>query len=93
MNNILGIQVKHPTTRDLVLVAAYIVGIAVIGAAGNRFGFIPAHVIAPATSALVAGAILSAFGISVAKHGWRALVLVVAAASLFWWGLRTLQLL
>lgn len=89
---ILGIQVKYPSTRELVLLAGVIIVIAIVGAVGNHFGLIPEDAVAPTTSALAAGAILAAFGISIAKDGWRAAVLIVGAATLVWLLLTSLDL-
>lgn len=90
---ILGIEVKHPPTRELVLLAVYITGIAATGALAHRFGIIPESAVAPAVSAAAAGAILAAFGISVAREGWRALVIVLGLALPLWLGLNLLGLL
>lgn len=90
---LLGIEIKRPPTSELALLAAYITVLAVIGAVGSRFGLVPAELVAPMVSAMAAGAILSAFGVSVVRGGWRAAVLVVAAATVFWLLLKTFGLL
>lgn len=71
-----GIQIKHPTPKDLTIATAIILTFVVVsqlmpesGDAGSRHHF-------PGLLAVAIGAIAASFGLSPAK-GWRACVLLV----------------
>lgn len=90
---LLGIEIKHPPTGELVLLAAWIVGISVLVVVGHRVGVVPESMVAPMVSAMAAGSMLAAFGVSIARDGWRAVVLTVASATALWLLLTTFGLL
>ncbi len=81
---LLGIEIRHPAPPELALAAFLIIVMAAVGIALNALGFLSVTAIWPGVAAFSGGTLLAAFGISIAKHGWRASVLTVAAATIFW---------
>jgi hypothetical protein len=79
---IFGIEIKRPSFGELALLAGWTALISVIVTALNKVSVVPAEAVWPALCAVVGGSIVSAFGISIFKDGWRALVLIILAASL-----------
>lgn len=74
---ILGIEMTHPTPRALRNVALFIVAATGIVLGLNFVGLMPDHLVWPSVLALAVGSILVSFGISVARDGLRALLIVI----------------
>ncbi len=78
-------EIRHPQSRDLVLLAIVIALIAGIGAGLSSAELIREEIVWPTTVALSTGAVMSGFGISIAKYGFRALICVVVAGMFLVW--------
>lgn len=78
---ILGVEIKSPPVREFSLAALLI---AVIASMGGLFASLevvePARVW-PTVAAASTGILLAAHGVSLAKHGWRAAAIMVAAST------------
>lgn len=81
---VLGIHVKHPSQSELAFAAFLIAVIAGICVALNAYNVIHDTMVWTTVAGLSTGVILNAFGVSVYSHGWRALLLIVAVASVVW---------
>ena len=79
-----GIEIKHPSTSELALAALFIVIVAGMGVLLYSQGIVAAQTIWPTVAAVTTGTLLSAFGVSLASHGWRAAVLMVAVGSIIY---------
>ena len=77
-----GIEIKHPSPGELALAAFFLVIVAGIGVFLNSQGFVPAQTIWPTVAVVASGTLLSAFGVSLAAHGWRAAVVMIAVGSI-----------
>ena len=79
-----GIEIKHPSPGELALAALFIALVAVIGGLLNIQGIVAAQTIWPTVAPVATGTLLSAFGVSLASHGWRAAVVMVAVGSIIY---------
>lgn len=81
---VFGIQLRHPSTTELAIVACLISSMAGIGWALNRFGAIDNSAIWPTVAGASVGIILNALGVSVQKQGLPAVsIMVIAATAVF----------
>ena len=76
-----GMEIRHPQPRDLALAALCVVVFAIIGVVLVAIGMLRAESVWPMVLALSTGAILAAFGISVARHGLRAIVVIAVVGA------------
>ena len=81
---ILGIKLQHPSQNDLVLTAFFVIAISVFESILDVYHLIPSGIGWPTVVAVSTGAILASFGVSIASHGWRAVVVLAAASSIVW---------
>lgn len=73
---IIGVELKSPSSRELLIVCLFVGGIAAIGLCLNYFRVLDAEMVFPIVMAASLGVVSNAFGVSISRHGWRALVIL-----------------
>lgn len=79
---VLGIEIKHPSTGELVLAAFIVAVVAGVEALLYSQGIVSEQTVWPTLAAVSTGVILTAFGVSLTSHGWRAAVVMVAVGAI-----------
>ncbi len=79
---VLGIELKHPSTRELSEAAILICIWSALVALAHYSGVVDSGSAFPMVLGGAVGVLTSTFGASVLRHGWRAIVLLVAIGML-----------
>jgi len=76
----LGIELKHPSPRDLWLAARLICIFSALVVLGHYAGVVDSGQVFPMVIGGAVGILASTFGASIQRHGWRALMLICVIA-------------
>lgn len=79
---VFGIELKHPSTRELSEAAKTICIWSALVALAHYSGIVDSGNVFPMVLGVAVGALTSTFGASVLRHGWRAIVLLAAIGML-----------
>lgn len=74
---IIGIELSTPRAPDLIVVAIITLAVSILGCFSASIGLIKPNYIILSTLAALGGSMASAYGVSIIKHGWRGIALVL----------------
>jgi hypothetical protein len=81
---ILGIELTHPSPKQLLLSAAMIFVVAISLTAAFLLGILDSRSVWVWLVGSSTGILCSAFGISIRDHGWRAVVVLLSILVIAW---------
>lgn len=87
------IEIRHPTTNELIFLAGFVIFVTVLGYVGYALEIFSNHIARMFVSAASIGGVLSSFGVSLIKHGWRAAVIYFIVASIAFAAMTSLNIL
>lgn len=81
---LLGIPIKHPTPAQMVLALMFIVSTSGMAWLLVWEGTMSHQSVWPTVSGMTTGVLLSAFGVSIAEYGVRAVLVMLAVGTMVW---------